>query len=61
MVKSDTASIVICGSVSDSENDQTCSKVADYADAINSQCISGTKVGGTYQIDAGLKIEIVHN
>ena len=51
-----TAAISICGG----QEAETCTDVAGWASLIQQTCLMGDLVGGTYQINAGTRVEVIN-
>ena len=51
-----SAAISICGG----QEAESCTDVANYASQIQQTCLSGDLVGGTYQINAGTRVEVIN-
>lgn len=52
-----SAAVSICGG----EEEETCLDVADWANQIQQACVNGDRVGGTYQINAGTRVEVINS
>ena len=52
-----TAALSVCGS----KAQISCADVANYATQVQQQCDTNQKVGGTYQVNAGLRVEVINS
>lgn len=43
------------------ESGLTCKQVAIYANEIQQTCLSNSKAGGTYQVNADKRVIVMHN
>lgn len=55
------AAISICGGKDSKSSALTCEEVAQFAMAIQDNCVSGDRVGGTNELSASRRIEIIHS
>ena len=61
LVSHNSAAIAVCGAKDDQASVTSCSDLAGFADLIQQTCKSGEPIraGGTYQISASKKVEVI--
>ncbi|KAI0388161.1 hypothetical protein F5Y04DRAFT_287024 [Hypomontagnella monticulosa] len=61
LVSHNSGAIGVCGEEDDANSALTCQQVAQYANEVQQDCLANGKAGGTYTVNPGKRIIVMHS